>query len=72
MSVTPVDANIDISANTQEARFNAAVENAEQSAADDAEFNDALISQAVIIGGQFIIMPRAQEILKEAQSDDEE
>ncbi|MEG5266157.1 hypothetical protein TRP66_17840 [Pseudomonas sp. JDS28PS106] len=72
MSVTPVDANLDISTNTQEAKFNAAVDNAEQSAADDAEFNDALISQAVIIGGQFIIMPRAQEILKEAQSDDEE
>jgi hypothetical protein len=72
MSVTSVDSNIDVSANTQEAKFNAALNNAEQSAADDAEFNDALISQAVVIGGQFIIMPRAQEILKEAQSDDEE
>jgi hypothetical protein len=72
MSVTSVDSNIDVSSNTQEAKFNAALDNAEQSAADDAEFNDALISQAVVIGGQFIIMPRAQEILKEAQSDDEE
>ncbi|WP_434681719.1 hypothetical protein J3P77_10955 [Pseudomonas sp. R1-18] len=72
MSVTSVDSNIDVSSNTQEAKFNAALDNAEQSAADDAEFNDALISQAVVLGGQFIIMPRAQEILKEAQSDDEE
>lgn len=72
MSVTSVDSNIEVSSNTQEAKFNAALDNAEQSAADDAEFNDALISQAVVIGGQFIIMPRAQEILKEAQSDDEE
>lgn len=72
MSVTSVDSSIEVSSNTQEAKFNAALDNAEQSAADDAEFNDALISQAVVIGGQFIIMPRAQEILKEAQSDDEE
>ena len=72
MSVTSVDSNIDVSSNAQESKFNAALDNAEQSAADDAEFNDALISQAVVIGGQFIIMPRAQEILKEAQSDDEE
>lgn len=71
MSVTAVDSNIDVSS-TQEAKFDAALNNAEQSAADDAEFNEALISQAVVIGGQFIIMPRAQEILKEAQSDDEE
>jgi hypothetical protein len=71
MSVTAVDSNIDASS-SQEAKFDAALNNAEQSAADDAEFNEALISQAVVIGGQFIIMPRAQEILKEAQSDDEE
>lgn len=71
MSVTAVDSNIDTSS-SQEAKFDAALNNAEQSAADDAEFNEALISQAVVIGGQFIIMPRAQEILKEAQSDDEE
>jgi hypothetical protein len=40
----------------------------------DEEFNDALITQAVTIGGQFIIMPKAQEMLNEAQSseDDEE
>ncbi|RRV10331.1 hypothetical protein EGJ27_01530 [Pseudomonas sp. v388] len=71
MSVTAVDSNIDVS-NTQQAKFDAAVNNAEQSAADDAEFNEALITNAVVIGGQFIIMPRAQEILKEAQSDDDE
>ena len=38
----------------------------------DEELTEALITQAVTIGGQFIIMPRAQEILNEAQSDDDE
>jgi hypothetical protein len=40
----------------------------------DDELTEALITQAVTIGGQFIIMPKAQEMLNEAQSseDDEE
>ena len=70
MSVNPVDSTTDINPSSQESRFNAAVDNATQ-ASSDAEFNDALITQAVTIGGQFIIMPRAQETLNEAQSDDD-
>ncbi|AAZ34895.1 hypothetical protein QCD83_20885 [Pseudomonas savastanoi pv. phaseolicola] len=66
MSINAVDSNVDINVSSQESRFNAAVENAEQ-AASDSEFNDALITQAVTIG----IMPRAQEMLNEAQSDDD-
>ncbi|WP_415845273.1 hypothetical protein ACMYUJ_00075 [Stutzerimonas zhaodongensis] len=42
------------------------------SAQNDEELMDQMISQAIVLGGQFIIMPRAQEILKEAQADDEE
>ncbi|KGS12703.1 MULTISPECIES: hypothetical protein [Pseudomonas syringae group] len=70
MSVNSVDSNVDVNVSSQESRFNAAVENAEQ-ASSDSEFNEAMITQAVTIGGQFIIMPRAQEMLNEAQSDDD-
>lgn len=42
------------------------------SAQNDEELMDQMISQAIVLGGQFIIMPRAQEMLKEAQADDEE
>lgn len=42
------------------------------SAQNDEELMDQMISLAIVLGGQFIIMPRAQEILKEAQADDEE
>jgi len=41
-------------------------------ASPDAKFTDALITQAVTIGGQFIIMPKAQEMLNDAMSDDDE
>ncbi|SDU97094.1 hypothetical protein [Pseudomonas mucidolens] len=70
MSVTPISENNAVTA-TSEAQFNAAVDNA-KSELSDAELTEALITQAVTIGGQFIIMPRAQEILNEAQSDDDE
>lgn len=45
---------------------------ADTSDADDAKFNDALITQAVTIGGQFIIMPKMQELLNDAMSDDDD
>ncbi len=70
MSVTPIGENAAVNASS-EAQFNAAVDNA-KSELSDQELTDALITQAVTIGGQFIIMPRAQEILNEAQSDDDE
>jgi hypothetical protein len=41
-------------------------------AQNDDALMDQMITQAIVLGGQFIIMPRAQEILKEAQADDEE
>ncbi|MFL1545779.1 MULTISPECIES: hypothetical protein [Pseudomonas] len=79
MSVTAVDTNLAPGGVTPEAKFNAAVDNAKSADkpadttdADDAKFNDALITQAVTIGGQFIIMPKMQELLNDAMSDDDE
>jgi hypothetical protein len=73
MSITPIDSTATTSSATSEAQFNAAVDKSKTEMSDE-EFNDALITQAVTIGGQFIIMPKAQEMLNEAQSseDDEE
>jgi hypothetical protein len=67
MAVTPVEGAGESQVNSAE-DFTQALDNA----ANDDELMDSMISQAVVLGGQFIIMPRAQEILKEAQADDEE
>lgn len=67
MAVSSVDGNSTVE-NTLEAEFDQALENAQ--AGDD--LTDDMITQAIILGGQFIVMPRAQEILKEATADDEE
>ncbi|HCT07134.1 MULTISPECIES: hypothetical protein [unclassified Pseudomonas] len=79
MSVTPIDSTPGTGGPSPEAKFNAAVNNAkaadkpaDTSDTSDAEFNDALITQAVTIGGQFIIMPKMQELLNDAMSDDDE
>jgi len=66
MAVSSVDGNITVE-NTPEAEFDQALENAQ---AD--ELTNDMVTQAIILGGQFIVMPRAQEILKEATADDEE
>ncbi|KGF65134.1 MULTISPECIES: hypothetical protein [Pseudomonas] len=72
MSVSPIDSTTSTPA-TAEVKFNAAVDKSKSEMSDD-ELTEALITQAVTIGGQFIIMPKAQEMLNEAQSseDDEE
>ncbi|TBU91571.1 hypothetical protein [Phytopseudomonas dryadis] len=67
MAVGSVDGNGNAQ-NTPEAEFDAALESAQ---AEEQLTND-MITQAIILGGQFIVMPRAQEILKEATADDEE
>ncbi|MGY2136332.1 hypothetical protein ACW9I8_06925 [Pseudomonas reactans] len=76
MSVTAVDSNLAPGGASPEAKFNAAVDNAKAAdkpnEADDPKFTDALITQAVTIGGQFIIMPKMQELLNDAMSDDDE
>ena len=70
MSVSPIDSIASTPA-TSEAKFNAAVDKS-KTEISDGKFNDALITQAVTIGGQFIIMPRAQEMLNEAQSSEDD
>jgi hypothetical protein len=67
MAVNPVDG-------ATAGQVNSADDFAEalNSAQNDEELMDQMITQAIVLGGQFIIMPRAQDILKEAQADDEE
>lgn len=68
MAVTPVDST-QTTSNT-EAQFNAAVDSSTEMT--DEQLTNELVSQGVIIGGQFILMPKAQEMLNEAMSDDDE
>jgi len=76
MSVTAVDSNLAPGRASPEARFNAAVDNAKAgdkpAEPTDAELTDSFITQAVTYGGQFIIMPKMQELLNDAMSDDDE
>jgi len=79
MSVTPIE-NGSPAGPTPEAKFNVALENASSKAAAEPPASgelsddelDQLVGQAMVLGGQFIIMPMAQNLLKEAQEDDEE
>ncbi|MBC3423549.1 MULTISPECIES: hypothetical protein [unclassified Pseudomonas] len=70
MAVTPIDTP-GSTPSSAEARFDAALGKS-QDASDDPSFQEALVNQAVMIGGQFIIMPKAQEMLNEAQSSDDD
>jgi hypothetical protein len=76
MSVNSVDSATDLALDPQ-VKFDAAVDKAKSEAADpdelsDDEFNDILVTQGVTIGGQFIILPIAQNILNESLSSDDE
>ncbi|MFF7707079.1 hypothetical protein [Pseudomonas sp. NPDC007930] len=68
MAVTPVDST-QSSTDTQ-AQFDAAVDSSSEMT--DEELTNELVSQGVIIGGQFILMPKAQEMLNDAMSDDDD
>lgn len=72
MAVTPID-NTSSTPASAEAKFNSAVDNSRAQLSDE-ELTRALVDNAVMVGGQFIIMPKVQEILNEAMSseDDEE
>lgn len=71
MATTPISSTdaVSATADTQEASFNLAVENA-QSGEMTPELHDMMIEGAIGIGGQMIIMPRANDILNEAMSDE--
>ncbi|KJZ64574.1 hypothetical protein [Pseudomonas fluorescens] len=79
MSVNPIE-NGAPAGSAAEANFNVALDNATTRATAKGEPSgelsddelDQLVSQAMVLGGQFIIMPMAQNLLKEAQEDDEE
>jgi len=72
MATTPVSGvdSISISATSNgEAAFDAALDNA-QNGGMTPELEQMMIENAITIGGQMIIMPRANDILNEAMSDD--
>ncbi|MCY1187798.1 hypothetical protein D9M73_288250 [compost metagenome] len=71
MSINSVDpsAITDSPTGGAEQTFNAALDGA-SGQLSDAEFTDQLISGAVTVAGQMIIMPRANEMLNEAMSDE--
>lgn len=66
MSINPVDGSSSSTPDTQ-VQFDAAVDKSKSAVSDEA-LNEAMMEQAALVGGQFIIMPRAQEILGEAMS----
>jgi actin-related protein len=68
MAVNPIDSTQ--STTDTQAKFEAAVDSSTQMS--DQDLTNELVSQGVIIGGQFILMPKAQEMLNEAMSDDDE
>ncbi len=69
MAVTPVSGVDSVSTTSGEAAFDAAVNNAQGSEMTP-ELEDMMIEGAISIGGQMIIMPRANDILNEAMSDE--
>ncbi|WP_462383585.1 hypothetical protein [Pseudomonas sp. Marseille-QA0892] len=72
MSINPVDTSSITNASgapINEQSFNDAIENA-STELSDAEFEEQLITGAITVGGQMIIMPRANDILNEAMSDE--
>ncbi|KKX26171.1 hypothetical protein [Rhizobium sp. LC145] len=71
MAMTPVS-GVDsgsFSTTNGEAAFDAALNNA-QSGEMTPEMEEMMIEGAITIGGQMIIMPRANDILNEAMSDE--
>lgn len=67
--ISGVDSVSGASASNGEAAFDAALENA-QNGGMTPELEEMMIEGAVTIGGQMIIMPRANDILNEAMSDE--
>ncbi|OHV79425.1 hypothetical protein [Rhizobium sp. LCM 4573] len=60
---------VSFSTSSGEAAFDAAVNNA-QSGEMTPEMEEMMIEGAITIGGQMILMPRANDILNEAMSDE--
>ncbi|PRD41750.1 hypothetical protein C5748_20025 [Phyllobacterium phragmitis] len=71
MATTPISGvdSVSVSTPNGEAAFDAAVDNAQQGEMTP-ELEEMMIEGAITIGGQMIIMPRANDILNEAMSDE--
>ncbi|OZI17574.1 hypothetical protein CAL18_15780 [Bordetella genomosp. 7] len=68
MAVTPIDPNA-ATGSQQQAQFDSTVDNAKETLSEEA-LTERLVEGAVIVAGQMIIMPRANEILSEGMSED--
>lgn len=70
MAISPVSGSTGLPELPADAAFEGAI--ARAAAADElpAGFEDALITGAITVGGQMIIMPRANDILGEVMSDE--
>jgi hypothetical protein len=71
MATTPVSGvdSVSASGGNNEAAFDQAVQNAQEGGMTP-ELEQMMIEGAVTVGGQMIIMPRANDILSEAMSDE--
>ena len=71
MAINPIDSttNGTVSDASSEAAFNAAVD-ASQGELSEADLTERMVEGAIVVAGQMIIMPRANEILSEGMSDD--
>lgn len=74
MPVNPVSGSVELPVIHAQAEFDGALDNARAAVPSSDElpegFDDALISGAITVGGQMIMMPRANDILGEAMSDE--
>jgi hypothetical protein len=69
MATVPVDNSGAGNVGNNEQTFDAALESSDTGMTDE-EFTQQLVDGAVTVAGQMIIMPRANEILNEAMSDE--
>lgn len=69
MSVTPVGASA-MATPTPEASFDDAVLGARQNASEETALQDEMMLKGVVTLAQTVLMPRMNEILSEAQSDE--
>ncbi|ENA29751.1 MULTISPECIES: hypothetical protein [Pseudomonas] len=69
MATAPIDNSSTGSVTNSEQTFDAALESSDTGMTDE-EFTQQLVDGAVTVAGQMIIMPRANEILNEAMSDE--
>lgn len=70
MAIPPISGSEAVSnASNDGAAFDSALQNAQENEMTP-ELQDMMIEGAITIGGQMIIMPRANDILNEAMSDE--